>query len=585
MEVSRLRRLVGLTLAFAALWFASPGIAGEAGFMPAALLGVTLWARYASAPGRWAFGIEVLAAGAGWSASMSWAALVSPWTLAFIGPGHGLYFAAQGWALRSLARRLPLAVAAPAAWMLFETTRTALEPPFGVSWMRLGSYAHDALWMSGSARVWGTGGLSLVLAALAGALADIWRARTGTPARGGTSMSLALGLLPLVGAVLLARAVPAPETIDGPRVLIVQPCFDSERKQRRDSRSMMQEQVALTRQGLDESRARGEPMPDLLAWAETMYRWPVMAPELRAAVERGAALDPWRGAEFTASDVATWLDAEREWIDGLFYGRATSTDGLIPPSTSFVTGVEYLRPLDGRVRFQNSVVLWHGSAGERRGPVSKRHLVPGAETMVGLENLAWVRSVIGGLAGYVPDFLGRVEDDDVLCFTARDGRTFCFGVAVCFDNAFDDVFLAPARTSDVDFHMVFSNEAWFYRSQEVEQMLAYSRLQALSTGRSVVRVTQSGASTVFAPDGRITAHLRDARGEDELVAGTLAVTVPVAAGGAWSPFDSEPARAARARTPFVRFSLVWTALWTALPALALVWSARGKSARRSAAVT
>ncbi|MCC7012575.1 MAG: apolipoprotein N-acyltransferase [Planctomycetes bacterium] len=582
MELSRLSRSAGLALAFAALWAASPGIVSESGLWPLALLGVALWARVASAPGPWAFALELVCAGAGWCGLMSWAALVHGSTLAFIGPGHGLYFAVQGWALRRFARRMPLSCATPAAWMLFETLRTVLEPPFGVSWMRLGSYTHDALWLSGSARVWGTGGLSFALAALAGALADISLARSAErkPARP-LGPSLAFGLAPFVAAIALAHLVPAPQVVDGPRVLLVQPSFDQARKQANDNQEMMFDQVELTQRGLTEARQAGEPTPDLVAWAETMFRLPIFERGTAQAIREGAERDPWRGAKVDAAWVEGWEAAEVDWIDGWFFGKNRAREALLPEGTAFVAGAEYLRALDGRVRFQNSVLLWPGSVALRRGPASKLHLVPGAETMLGLEHIESVRSVIHGIAKYVPDFLGRQAGEDLLSFTARDGRSFRFGVAVCFDNAFDDVFVGPARTADVDFHMVFSNEAWFLRSHQVEQMLAFSRLAALSTGRSVVRCTQSGASMVIGPDGRDVARLRDAAGEDEMVAGTLRATVPVPVGGVWTPFETDESRPPRATTFFVRTSLAWTALWTALPALLLVLGVRGARAARA----
>jgi hypothetical protein len=281
---------------------------------------------------------------------------------------------------------------------------------------------------------------------------------------------------------------------------------------------------------------------------------------------RGAAigLDAVLGAQKA-------LEVERKWIDGLLFGAGKrGGEPVIPPGTRFVSGAEYLRALDGRVRFQNAALLWNGPGEPRVGPAAKLHLVPGAETMLGLEHLEPVRKVILELANYVPDFLGPVGDDPVLAFAARDGRHYRFGVAVCFDNAFDDAFTGPVKRSDVDFHLVVSNEAWFVRTQETEQMLAFSRLAAISSGRSVVRATQSGTSIVFGPDGAEVARLVDAEGEDEMVRGTLYATVPVPR-GARSPFEAAgDGRDRPAPVPYVRLELLWLALWTGLPLLGLL---------------
>jgi apolipoprotein N-acyltransferase len=563
MEVSPTARLAGTGLGFGLLYLAGPGILTAGGVWPLAPLGLALWARYASRPGRWALGIEGLTGGLAWAGITSWVVHVWPGILAIMGPGHGVYMAATGWVLRRFAKRWPLALSVPLAWMLLETVRAVLEPPFGLPWMRLGTHLHDQVWIAGSARVWGSGGLSLALAAAAGALADLARARwpVGKRSDGARRLPLlaaALGFAPLAAGVALALAVPPPATVDGPRVLLVQPAFEQERKQ--DSLAageMMREQVELTSRGLAEAAAAGEPAPDLVCWGETMLRVPVVDDALAQRIAEGARWDPWRLQEPTEGLAERLEQIERSWVDGLVFGRCLSA------GTSFASGAEYLTAIDGRLRWKNSVFVWPGPGEPRRGPASKRHLVPGAETMLGLERFAWVRDVIFGLARYVPDFAGSGDDDPVLSFTARDGRTFRFGVAVCFDNAFDDVFTRPVREADADFHLVVSNEAWFRKSQETDQMVAFSRLAAIATGRSVVRATNSGISVVLAPDGSEVERLT-VGGEDREVRGTLRATVPIPAGAASSP----------AATPFVRFESAWTALWLAVPALALLAAAR-----------
>jgi hypothetical protein len=119
------------------------------------LIGFALWARLRQPPGTLAFAIETFDRGLAWCGLCWWATYVWPGTMIFIGPGHGLYMAATGWALRRFARRWPLALSAPLAWMLLETIRAQLEPPFGLPWMRLGTFLHDQSWIAGSARVWG----------------------------------------------------------------------------------------------------------------------------------------------------------------------------------------------------------------------------------------------------------------------------------------------------------------------------------------------------------------------------------------------------------------------------------------------
>lgn len=575
-----------LGLAFALLYAASPGILARDAIWPLALAGVAMWARYASAPARAASAVEFVAGGLGSCGVMSWAAYVYEGSLVFIGVGFGLYFVAQGWALRRLATRFPLALAAPLAWMLFETLRASLEPPFGIQWMRLGTHLHASEPIRGAARVFGFGGLSWVLAALAGLVADVWghlRPLDGAPKRANLAAAALFGAAPLLAAWLAAFTTPSPLTVDGPRVLIVQPSFSQARKRDPDAADEVHErQLALTAQAFADAAAAGEPTPDLVAWGETMYRDYAVGPEVEAAMAAGARFPPWRG-EGWPLDLARQVAAlQRLWIDERLFGAGRARGrGAAPPGTAFVSGVEYITAIDGVLRIKNSVGLWPGPGAPMRGPASKLHRVPGAETMLGLERFAWVRDVIYSIARYVPDLASAEGDDPVLAFETRDGRTYRFGVSICFDNAFDDVFAAPVRTADVDFHAVFSNEAWFERSQEADQMMAFSQLAAIATGRAVVRATQSGISAVIAPDGSEVARL-EVDGQSKMVQGVLRATVPTPAGAAHSPFEASADSPKRWQTPFVRFERLWSALWLVLPLLALSATRRKAPAKIAA---
>lgn len=578
-SLSFARRVLGMGLAFGLLCAASPGILTRDALWPLALLAVALWARFASLPGRGAALLDFVGGGLAGCGAMSWAYYVYPSSLAFIGVGFGLYFMAQGWALRRFAARMPLALAAPLAWLLFETVRASLEPPFGIQWMRLGVHLHAAEAVRGAARVCGVGGLGFALAALAGLLADVWgHLRPLGPANRRTSLALAAacGATPMLIALFAARLAPAPETIDGPRVMLVQPGFDQARKRDPDlAETVHERQLELTAQSFAQAQAAGERPCDLVAWGETMYRFYALDRHVPAAVAAGAKFPPWRSG--WPEDFSRLVESyERFWVEQRLFGL-TPGEGVLPPGTAFVSGVEYITVLEGELRMKNSVVLWPGPGQPRRGPASKQHRVPGAETMLGLEQHQWVRDKLYSSAGYVPDLAAAGDDDPVLAFEGHDGRTWRMGICVCFDNAFDDVFTRPVRTADVDFHAVFSNEAWFELSQEADQMMAFSQLAAIATGRSIVRATQSGISAVIGPDGVEVARL-EVDGRSKMVAGTLRATVPVPAGQAHSPFEAQADAARRPLTAFVRFERLWTALWLVSGLVALLGSRQRSNA-------
>jgi hypothetical protein len=221
-------------------------------------------------------------------------------------------------------------------------------------------------------------------------------------------------------------------------------------------------------------------------------------------------------------------DAEKIIVREEIYG-ANGRDPVLPPGTAFVSGAEHYVVRDGVFRRQNAIVAWD-STGQRTGLAAKIHLVPGGETMAGLERWEWVRSLAFTMAGYVPDLVD-FDQTQVLTVHGRDGRSWRFGATVCFDNMFEGPYVHPLQSGEVDFHFVASNEAWFQKSWEYDQMMAFSHMAAIETGRSMVRATNAGITAVIGPDGRDVARL-EVLGRDRMVAGTLRALVPVPAGGA-----------------------------------------------------
>jgi apolipoprotein N-acyltransferase len=547
--------LWGTLAAFLLLYAAGPGIASPDGWWLLAPFALGLWAYVASRPGPWAFWSEALGAAIGWTLILSWAGHVFWGLLVWIGPGMGLYMAAQGVCLRRFARRVPLALAAPAAWMLSETVRASLEPPFGFQWMRLGTHLHDVAWLNGSARVWGIGGLSFVLAAWGGWLADLERRRTAA--------SHVWGLGPIALAVVLSRLVPAPPSEPGPRVLLVQPGIAQERKMAlSDPYALYSGSVELMTTGLDPSAP-----PDLVAWGETMLHTPVVDPGLPGAIRAGARPAPWmNGGELSETLVRIWQEQQKAWVDYEMFGHPEAADDVphrLPEGTAFACGAEYFTAADDVVRRQNAVFLWEG-VGAPQGPVGKLHLVPTGETMMGLERFGLVREIVMWMAGYVPDLLPAGDEPRTLAFTARNGRRYHLGVSICFDNAFSDPYSRPLREGPLDFHLVVSNEAWFKHSQEPDQMVAFSRLEAIATARSVVRATNSGVSIVIGPEGSEIERLV-VDGLDREVAGTLTAVVPVPAEGASGH-----------ATTWVRWGRSWAFFWILGP-LSLFLLRRGST--------
>ena len=560
------KRLLATAGAFGLLYMAGPGMLDDEGSWLLAVLALALWGRTASRPGRGAFAVEFLCAAVSWAGILSWAAFVWPGLLAWLGPGMAVYMGLQGVVLRRIERnsggRVPLALAVPIVWILSEGVRATMFLPFGFEWMRLGTHMHHVEWASGSARVWGLGGLSWVLAALGGWVGDAVSHFLDDRPWGRSSHAWGLG--PALVAALLTVAVPVPETKPGPLVLLVQPALEQERKMARvDPNDLFRDSVELTAEGL----AGLSEQPDLVAWGESMLPATVMEPGLAEKVDAGLEQASWAfGRDLTGDDIRRLDAIQRNWVDvALFRPPSARPPGLFEPGTTFTTGAERFVEREGKLRRQGAILAWDGPGTPDQVAV-KQHLVPGAETMLGLERIPAVRDTIQELAGYVPDLLPPSDEPLTMTLDGPSGA-FRFGVSVCFDNAFDDVFTRPFEEGDVDFHLVVSNEAWFKQSQEADQMIAFSRLEALATGRSIARCANSGISCVIGPDGRVLERL-EVGGRPKEVRGTLAVRVPVPAdpGG---------------RTPFVALEPVWVGAWILLPLLLL--AAFGRRGRYPAA--
>ncbi|MDP6408556.1 MAG: apolipoprotein N-acyltransferase [Planctomycetota bacterium] len=510
-----LPRLGLLSCAWGLVFLAGPGILGGAP-SPLGVAGVGLWAFHARRRGRRAFACEWLAAGVFFALQLSWIRFIWWPAVPFGGLVLGLTAALAGVLLRRLTRILSLPAATALAWTSLECLRTLIPPPLGLGWLRVGHFALDLPLLAGSARVWGVEGLTFVLAALAGGLAELAARRRLT--RGPALWAVG----PLLAGLALAVALPAPETRAGPRLLLVQPAIAQERKRSAPFEEVFRASLDLTHEGLERLEREGRPAPELVCWGETMLRTLLVGRELEDAAGQ-VHFDPW--AQITDEGIPEFLAGLGRLESLLLRYITAERTGALPSETWFLTGAEVLVREGEWARRTNAVVLYD-AAGRRVGRALKRHLVPGAESLMGLENSPLLRGFVHELAGYVPDLLAGRETG--ILTLGGESREWRIAASVCFDNAFEDVYTDPVRETAVDLHLVVSNEAWYRGSFELDQMVAFSRLLALSTGRSVVRVANSGISCAIDPSGRELARLT-AAGTDRDVSGTLEVHPPVPA--------------------------------------------------------
>ena len=101
-----------------------------------------------------------------------------------------------------------------------------------------------------------------------------------------------------------------------------------------------------------------------------------------------------------------------------------------------------------------------------------------------------------------PDLIGLIQREYMpgtnAPFLDLDGVGV--GLAICFDVIYDEVIWSGARDG-AEVYMFQTNNADFRDTDENLQQLAFARMRAVETGRSVVNLSTVGTSQVIAPDG------------------------------------------------------------------------------------
>ena len=590
------RRFLATLATWILIYASQPGLGRPDGFGHTAFVALVPWAYYSRRPGPRAFLADWAACALGVGAMSLWMHHLLPWLLIPMTIIPGFWMALGGVALRRMARHYPLALAVPAAWMMAELLRWLIPAPLSFGWWRLGLFAHDTDWLVGSARVWGTWGLTWVFAAFCGWIADLLILRRLNPEQAMAfphSRVHVLGLGPLALAFVLCFS-PVPATEPGPRLLIVQPGIEQAIKAfgADPLQELYRDTVDLTYEGL---QAMEEP-PDLVAWGESMLPFSLPAEGVVEAQRGGMGTLDHAGWTLDARKLAMhkagvetfvegvllgrldplvagqggWASALNQMADADWYSAAVKGEGVLPAGTSFLTGL-ITWVVDGDViRKQNSAALWGAEGEPQLG--AKVHLVPGAEQADPYTSMPFVLAALRKVGGYVPDFV-PAERAAVLPLEGRNGRTWAMGVSICYDNVFDDPYREPLERAEVDFFCILSNEAWYKRSVEMDHLVAMARMKAVAVGRSVVRATNSGVSIVVDPSGETVAVLEDGEGQRKMARGTLVVQVPVPLGGHIPGIDRP--REGSYRTFWVRTGRFQPVFWAILVGLLVVFGGRG----------
>jgi apolipoprotein N-acyltransferase len=111
-------------------------------------------------------------------------------------------------------------------------------------------------------------------------------------------------------------------------------------------------------------------------------------------------------------------------------------------------------------------------------------------------------------------------------FELPQGR---FGVVICWENLFSGVF-RQFVTAGAQFMVNLTNESWFDKTAHSKQILSMSVFRAVEHRIALLRVANTGITCLIDPLGRVQARVKDAEGQDQMVAGILTVAVPAPLG-------------------------------------------------------
>ncbi len=163
----------------------------------------------------------------------------------------------------------------------------------------------------------------------------------------------------------------------------------------------------------------------------------------------------------------------------------------------------------------NTSMLWEAGAENPVAFHDKRNPVPMGEYVPD----RWFFEMLA------PDLVGLIQRE----YTPGSNAPFMdvagvgVGLAICFDVIYDAVIWEGARDG-AEVYVFQTNNADFRDTDENLQQLAFARMRAIETGRTVVNLSTVGTSQVIAPDGT------EIDGLPAGVAGAMITEVPLRAG-------------------------------------------------------
>lgn len=498
------------------LWLAQPNFLSVAFSIPSSWHAWLAW--FAPLPWLWAIErdtamtrrliISLWLAGVGyWLLTLYWVCLphtLTPlgWLLLclYLGTYLPVFILVTRAALR---RGIPLVVAAPIIWTGFEFLCGRLFTGFLMGTFSLSQACYPGLIQFAS--VAGSYGVTFVMILASCVLYHFFGYLTAShgPKRSGRQLAWHSGAagLAVVCFTLPWQSFETPPAtcqvalIQGNTLATWSPKPDRNRK-------IMERQFALSRQAATEAQSQEQPL-DLVIWAESMFRTPLMtfADELDPPAE--TPRDVKEGASFAKLDLKTLTgDLNTNLLVGI--------DRFDKPAPLNFEVADY--------QVHNSAALVNAD-GQVAGYYDKTHRVPFGEYIPfaeGMPVLYFLTPMSGGLTpgeGPVALPLSGVADFD---------GPLWLSVNICYESVFPrvirrQVYELAEQGKRPRLLVNITNDAWFWGASELDMHLACSVLRAVETRTPTLIAANGGLSAMIDASGRVLKRSR--RQREEVVIG------------------------------------------------------------------
>ncbi len=400
-------------------------------------------------------------------------------------------------------RRLPLSIAFPIVWVGAEFVRTLGYIAF--PWFFLAHSQYKMLTMIQISDLAGAYGVSFVLAAINGAVADVIFARFG---EGGTAArrsqlrrartGVALAVVLMVSALAYGRYRLGEETIaPGPRVAILQndyPNYTDLEKIRQQPGPLKKKEAYF-----DMMSAADAETPDLFLFPETAWGGMYLNEEMLQAPDDA----------FVNMYFLNWREWSRRCY-GAFQKWCRETNAsIVVGSASMIPTPLSLRATE--IMYNSAFhITPAGGKPERHDkihPVLFGEMVPFRFGRLRFLYL-WFNSLSPfGQGGFE---YSLSAGDDVREFTMRTrsgDATYHFGVPICYEDVMPYVcrrfvWDRTEQRKRVDFLLNISNDGWFLHSAELPQHFAICTFRAVENRVGIARAVNTGVSGFIDPNGR-----------------------------------------------------------------------------------